>query len=97
MKLDGSIEFIIWIKQFVKESSDKGLFARWLEDSDFQNYRKISSNLSFKTYMIKNDCSIFLIELFDECWDEFVLLPNSINQPCHRLLMKEVMARYKRF
>ena len=94
MKLDGSIDFMIWIKQFVKESSDKGLFARWLEDSDFQNYRKISSNLSFKTYMIKNDCSIFLIELFDECWDEFELIPNAIIQPKNRLTIKETVPRY---
>ena len=97
MKLGDSIDFIIWIKQFVNESSDRGLFARWLRDSEFQNHNGISNNLLFKTYMIKNNCSIFLIQLFDKCWNEFVLVPNSIIQPCHRLLMKEVMARYKRF
>ena len=94
MKLSGYIEFIIWIKQFVNESSDRGLFARWLRDSEFQSNTRIASNLSFKTYMIKNNCSKFLIQVFDECWDKFELIPNAIIQPKNRLAIKESVPRY---
>ena len=92
--LVNSLCFSSWVNQFVNESCDRGLFARWLRDSDFQNYRRIPSNLSFKTYMIKNNCSKFLIQVFDECWDKFELIPNAIIQPKNRLSIKESVPRY---
>ena len=95
LNLVNSLCFSSWANQFVKESSDRGIFARWLLDNEFiGKNRIISTKLPIKAQMIKNNCSEFLIQVFDECWDKFELIPNAIIQPKNRLAIKESVPRY---
>ena len=44
--------------------------------------------------MKKLGCSEFIIEMYDECWNEFELVPNAILSTRKRQTMKQTIPRH---
>ena len=52
--LVNSLCFSRWVNQFVEESSDRGIFARWFQDNDYSSPKNFISIEGVKLRMIKN-------------------------------------------
>jgi len=76
-KLVTQITFAKWMKQFRKENSDRGIFARWfISNVGLQVHYVIAQNIVLEQ-MTQQGCSKFLFDVFELCWDEFCALPNA--------------------
>jgi len=79
-KLTKTISFNDWITQFRKEKSDRGIFARWFVDREGISYAKTRpiSKKSFLLVMGRENTSRFLRDVFEESWNDFLIIPNAI-------------------
>jgi|APSaa5957512535_1039671.scaffolds.fasta_scaffold14636_3 hypothetical protein len=71
----GYISFNVWIIQFRKEKSDRGILARYF--LGYQSGYSINSKDEHVKRLIKNGGSEFLVETFELMWLEFEKLPNA--------------------
>lgn len=69
------IPFSRWISEFTKEDSDRGILARWYIGSDF--YRQAHSKDVIVAKLKKMGCSEFIIDTFENCWNEFSKITNA--------------------
>jgi len=70
----GQILFKQYVLKFIKEASDRGIFARWIEGTSLDHTKSL---IEFENHMKDSGCSDFLINTMLQCWEDFSKIPNA--------------------